>query len=437
MREVQEAAAQGLWEQALVELASRADHVTLPRWERERQPHGFTQQVENLVFAFQDRSAPSAGEIEQNPLASLIALDRVAALERRALRAARSYRASTGTDWWLLRLGTTGRRRVPMARQSGLAHWLQHHAVAPVKVGDIRVQVHAAAGSLASALSELAAAAHAALDVWVGHFDDGSRVRWDSRATPSRRWLALDVHPPEPRRASSAAALRSATECGAHVLVLPELALDMAARQELALSLEAGAASQRPLLCVPGSFHEQIGGRWFNTAPLLDGITGETLFVHRKLRLFGTVGEGDEPDFAEAIEVGDEFNVLASDAGCFGVLICKDHLDAHPSVRTLIQQVPIDWLLVPSYGDEKTIEGQMRRARELAKTEVGCHVVVANIRNLGIGQGTSPLPGFGIGPHDDVPQRVEPAGGRVRFPFDTEPAASPAPARRPALKRIR
>jgi hypothetical protein len=108
--------------------------------------------------------------------------------------------------------------------------------------------------------------------------------------------------------------------------------------------------------------------------------------------------------------------VLATAIGTFAIPICKDFLDDHPKVAALFTEVPVDWILVPSYGDETTVRLHTERARKVARFSPGATTVVANQRNVEVKDG-APCPGFAFLPLADRPEEVGAAGGQVELPF--------------------
>lgn len=152
--------------------------------------------------------------------------------------------------------------------------------------------------------------------------------------------------------------------------------------------------------------------------------------VHRKLRPFG-LADG----LAEDVKEGGRIEVLVSPIGTLTLLICKDFMDDHQSVATLLQEVPVDWVLVPSYGDERTVKGHRARAEQLAKVGPGTSCLIANQRNVEMSPGVA-LPGFAMGAPDATCQDVGEEGGPVRFDVPVRSADGPSP-RRGHLKRVK
>lgn len=386
------------WDEALVRLCRLANRVTLNQWELYRavdEPgnRAFELQVEEFLLRLAKSQGIDEADVASAPLALMRALDRALVNERRARKFSKKAIEVEGCRYWLVPRRCVFAGVPSLTYQPGsLARWMPHHALFLGNVSDIAIEPVVPRGTLAERLETLGSANSPVLKVWVGHFEDGCQVAWATTTSTSGRWWASSISDAGKRRASLEATLDAARDVRADVVVLPELSVSPEMRGDLVAWID-GAVEGRPLLLVAGSFHEQMGVVGFNTAPLVDGCTGQVLLVHRKLRVFGRNDGSDGPEMAEAIEVGTALHVLVTGAGTFGVLICKDFLDAHAEVATLLQSVPVEWALVPSYGSEKTLSRHLRAAEQAAKVTVGCQAVVANIRDVGISQGES-LPGF-------------------------------------------
>ncbi len=127
--------------------------------------------------------------------------------------------------------------------------------------------------------------------------------------------------------------------------------------------------------------------------------------------------------------------------GLLTVLICKDFLDDHPCVLTLLSDVPVEWVLVPSFGDEKTIRQHKVRAKAQALVRTGSHIALAQIFNNvddPTRQPTECVRGFGyIGGNAAPEPQVSENGGLVVFPLQRNALPGAAPQGRPRPKRIK
>jgi hypothetical protein len=114
--------------------------------------------------------------------------------------------------------------------------------------------------------------------------------------------------------------------------------------------------------------------------------------------------------------------LLLTPVGLHTVLVCKDFLDRHESVATLLQSVPVDWVWVPSYGDEKTLKEHLDKASDVARKTVGANVGVAQTENTAVAklanQGKpTPLPGFGWRSATNSQEAVTVGGMVVIYPL--------------------
>ena len=243
------------------------------------------------------------------------------------------------------------------------------------------------------------------LTVWIGHFVDDARLQYDTNA--AQRFRLREIQPAGQRNDSITGSLERAAAAGAHVVLLPELTVDLSARRLVAEWLNEHPDNPFAMV-VAGSFHEDTDEGWYNTAELWNRH-GEPILKHRKLRLFGEA-EG----FTEDVAMGNRLDILVTSIGTFALLICKDFMDDHASVATLLQEVPVDWALVPSYGDERTVRGHFQRALRLARVGPGTNSIIANQRNVELSPG-DPCPGFGQPSSGSDRMVVGPEGGAVRF----------------------
>lgn len=446
--------------QALVRLwVLAAQPGQLNRWEQQENEASVATTLPAFRARLDQEAAFDADEIESHPLTLIRALDDHLAAQRRPgspkrLGASCARFSENDRDHWLVPVVLQARRSVSLARQaSNHARWFHHHAVLPVRTAHgQQVTLEASRSKLDTALQTLASQHSAALNVWVAHFDDGADVQWTQKLSPVNNWRATKVQPHDARAASVATSLEHARHAGAHVVVLPEFTVDLAHRSHIAQLLRNQPPESPVQLVVAGSFHEPVapGGPGdahpphaaHNTAPVFNG-QGRVLWSHRKLRLFGDSRHG-----TEHAEVGNHLHVLLTPLGCMTVLICKDFLDEHESVSDLLKEVPVDWVWVPSFGDDKTLRAHQAGARHLARTTPGTTSVVAQTQNTVLAApGTSlpPLPGFGHAAGQPEPTPcVGVTGGVLSFPLGLQPeppglphSPPPAATRQPHLRRIK
>jgi hypothetical protein len=428
--------------EALVRLwVLAAQPAQLNHWEQNENEASVQSALGHFRSKLNAEAAFDVTELRQQPLTLIRALDDHLAAQRRSgsqKRVGRFLFTEDGRDHWLVPVALQARRKAALTRQAdNHSRWFHHHAVLPALTAHGQtVTVSASSSSLDGSLQALANSRNAPLRVWVGHFDDEADVQWTRDFSRVNNWRATEVTPWNNRHASLRAALDKASQAGAHVVVFPEFTVDLAHRDAIIEWLRTQPGDSPVQLVVAGSFHEPMAAddgnhAAYNTAPVLD-CQGRELWSHRKLRLFGSAASG-----TEHAEVGNNLHVLVTPIGCMTVLICKDFLDVHERVSDLLKEVPVDWVWVPSFGDDKTLRAHQARAKHLAKTTPGTTSVVAQTQNTAMtepGQTLPPLPGFGhaAGQSDPTPP-VDAQGGLLLFPL--EPQAPPE--KRPRLTRIK
>ena len=411
-------------------------------WEQQENEKTISLRVDDFLSKLQDEQIIEPQEVSTHPLALIRALDDYLASTRLPDSQSTTPRSTVhvieedGKGYWLVPVTLAARRQAAMNRQPArLARWFHHHAALPsCTVRGIEVTCSLARSGLHTTLTKLAAQTDEKLKVWIAHFDDGADVVWDTKSSPIGNWRTQAVQPHATRHASMVQTLQAAETMGAHVVVFPEFTLDLQHQEQLALYLRQNPG--RIQLVVAGAFHapETVGGTSvvYNTAPVFNG-NGRRLFVHRKLRLFGKDDVG-----AEFAQVGNGLCVLTTPIGCMTVLICKDFLDEDPRVNNLLAEVPVDWVWIPSYGDETTLKCHKERARKLATVTTGTSCAVAQTQNTAMkknGEMQPLLPGFGHAAGEKTPCDVQKTGGAVEFALKCQPV--PAQGGRPKLKRVK
>jgi predicted amidohydrolase len=143
-----------------------------------------------------------------------------------------------------------------------------------------------------------------------------------------------------------------------HAIVWPELTADDDTVDAIAAGLarRALATDRMPNAVVAGSWHRPRGDAIRNTAPVLDGY-GDAKGSYSKMVPFLSEKFG-----WEVIEQGDEILVLVCDRFLASVAICKDYCDL--GVVPPWHLLDVDLMLVPSMGNETTMEGHVARAKE-------------------------------------------------------------------------
>ncbi len=195
-------------------------------------------------------------------------------------------------------------------------------------------------------------------------------------------------------------ALKAAAEQEIHLLVFPELTIDLETRDWLCARLR-NSGTNLPYGVVAGSFHVDREGitRPYNESLLVDE-KGWTLLAHCKAGRFRITGEqldaatgkgffpgaesaealgiGPQDEIQEFIQPGSKLQLLEAASAQIAVLICADAIDrrSRRQMRDLIVQLFPDLVLLPSMSFES---GPFRTfEEELQELEVGTLLVNAH-----------------------------------------------------------
>jgi predicted amidohydrolase len=373
-----------------------------------------------------------------HPLALLMALDEWLYLTRSIENLSRSYTYKVrldSSDYWLVPSVQNSFGEHALARQpSNVVAWVKYHFVIPARLASgMQVTLSTTAGADLEAWTQLSAGD--SLRAYLAHFVDVADV--DYRIDKSRMRLQVTAVTPRVARLKSLDdVLMNAAKNVAQVLVFPEFTVDLAGRDHLKAALRSRYMRKlpTPLLTVAGSFHESNHSQGpekhavqsFNTAPVLDRL-GRVLWSHKKLRVLGDLG-----GLSEDVNEGSAVHVLVTPVGTHMVLICKDFLDRDQSVASLLQHVPVDWVWVPSYGNDKTMAEHLARADDVVRKSAACNVAVAQTENtmlakeMKLGKPVA-IPGFGWRALTNNEIAVPEGGGLVDFPL--RPILSPSDRR--------
>jgi hypothetical protein len=151
-----------------------------------------------------------------------------------------------------------------------------------------------------------------------------------------------------------------------NAILFPEMSLTKQSELRVLKRLKHAlkeANDSRTLLVLPGSFHEKVGRRWRNTATLYfvnKSLAPTELTTHTK---FTTAWIGDRQ---ENISVAERITLLATPRGLILVAICMDFCDRVSAGSAIWDLVEADLVLIPSYGNETTMDLHRARVKDLA-----------------------------------------------------------------------
>lgn len=176
---------------------------------------------------------------------------------------------------------------------------------------------------------------------------------------------------------------RTQEASGCTFLVIPECTVPPDLRGAIAQTL-AQMKTPAPLLTVAGSFHELESGDLLpvNAAYVLDARGNELI---RHCKTFPAALPGGH---AEGIRTHNELHALATPIGLIAVAICAEFSHASQAANAFWSALAPDWMLVPSMGEESTLELHLATASALQGTHKTT-TLVANQPPTGTG-----FPGF-------------------------------------------
>jgi predicted amidohydrolase len=159
---------------------------------------------------------------------------------------------------------------------------------------------------------------------------------------------------------------------GCDALIWPELAVpeDRLATIVTLLASDPLADPRRIPLVLAGSWHVEVGGRWFNRATILQS-RGVDLTIYDKRRQF-PIGE-----LREGIDAGGILPVIVMEDRLVSVAICRDFCD--DCAEAVYHELGVDLMLVPSMGLLSTMEAHDRSAKKLQSQQGAISFVVQQV----------------------------------------------------------
>jgi hypothetical protein len=161
--------------------------------------------------------------------------------------------------------------------------------------------------------------------------------------------------------ATVALQIEKAIEDGCFGVVWPELTIPPALRNLISkiLSDRALGIDRRPApqVIIAGTWHEKKDGGFVNLAKVIDGY-GSTKLVYEKALPFLDRELGNE-----YIQPGKTLPLLVTDDLIIAFAICRDYCDLSPNLP--YPELDVDLVLVPSMGNEATMEGHQVTAKRI------------------------------------------------------------------------
>ncbi len=283
-------------------------------------------------------------------------------------------------------------RRVPRMRgevrhsmQAGhVKGWLKHHWFIPAEVEGIKITLRRLPRSF---LPDELTTPGRALRFFVEAFGDGISPRWIEIEPPG--WSTRALTDSEGRWRSLQGSLEQAAAEKADIVIFPELTLCPDLRRRVSQWLNENPEHPFSLI-LPGTFHEEQGSGVYNYGELFSR-TGLAMLSHRKMVPY------EKDSKPERIDAGNRIEILDTPLGLLAMPICLDFCDERSPFGYLWDDLGLDWILVPAFGNAASLSAHQRRAENLRRAH-GTVSVVANQDP----QGRSQHHGFICSPTDKM-----------------------------------
>ncbi|WP_194473246.1 hypothetical protein [Bradyrhizobium sp. CCBAU 51753] len=269
-------------------------------------------------------------------------------------------------DLWFVipRMGLSA-TRPPSRNQAYEKRGLRFHRIIPTKIDRFRVNV------VPSRTHHRSASDHQTWKMGACLFE-GLKLNPDivDDEGQEKHFVVLSADCPS-ASASVKSQIEDALNADCIALVWPELTVPPAIRREIQETLNARDmvdGREGPEVVVTGSWHEETEkDRVVNRAHIYDGYGVERL-VYDKIQPYA-----DDDWGIENIEPGDTISILASEAALIGFAICLDFCDV---VSNPFTELDLDIVLIPSMGNDRTMQGhQTTASRVEVKFGTRCFVV--------------------------------------------------------------
>lgn len=234
---------------------------------------------------------------------------------------------------------------------------LRFHRVIPREIGGCRVRLYAPPLVGPGLRGE-------ACDLGAALFED---VRLELDPTQEGRgFRVVGIANEDELRGALPGQVREAHQRPYLAAMWPELCVSPAMREDLIGEFGAQAfeehAAGPPGLVIAGSWHDPHGEGVANVMRITDA-QGRLLISFRKLSAFWLKEKQGDPGRFEDIVTGDELPVLVYGDLLIAFGICKDFCDLGDTPPYV--EMAVDLMLVPSFGDEKTLNGHLQNAKAM------------------------------------------------------------------------
>lgn len=219
----------------------------------------------------------------------------------------------------------------------------------------------------------------------VGDLDE---IRFEPLDDGGRRAFRVSLVDPSRLTIRAMRALRRAGRFGCDILMIPELCLSPKGQELLSERARkiVCRSGGRPWLFLAGSSHTPRPSGGFRNRALLLNAAGNVLLTHNKMYPYEiSTQEQDRYGIAEALRseprVEDisvlprKLEILECPLGRTAILICED-LSNITAIGPIVQELEIDWLLVPVMDGVQTRSRWTARYSEMFAAQYGTNVLV-------------------------------------------------------------
>lgn len=265
------------------------------------------------------------------------------------------------SDWEIGEWYLVPRKSIPHWREAKVAQSIRRrgmvfHRLVPKEIGGLNVELIPFATLSDDSRNCRVAAAAAILPHLEVDFTPANGDRFNAINTNEQMHRKVVVEQ-----------LQAGAEEGCFAIVWPELSVPGDLRNHIEAHLlnnyGTGAAIAFPDIVVPGSWHEFEGGKFRNISRVYDRF-GVERAAHSKIVPYFDERRGDEN-----IESGDRLSIFVTDDFLVGFAICKDFCGfSNPPLPYL--ELNVDFIIVPSMGDGKTLSAH-RKVADFLKVQNG------------------------------------------------------------------
>lgn len=299
-----------------------------------------------------------------NPLLLLMMLDHMLKdeVELSSVLQKDIYTINGQAYYLLTRLHETN-RHIKAAHQSGdLQLIVRWNHVVKASFNNHDIEVHSLDSGTRNALKALVDA-DSSIRIYSA---ESHRVSYDWSTDKHSRRFVFNGYTSNSTPAEIMQAMELANKQNAHIVIFPELSVNVKVRARIMTWLMEESHSL--LLVIAGSWHVPAHN---NSDELVNesvvfNMRGNKIFAHRKTTVFSFKSPGpDSQYYHEDIVTGKKLNMLMTPLGLTTLLICKDFCDLMSSLQEPLKNCSPDIIFLPTMGDDVTMNAHDKTYNDL------------------------------------------------------------------------